>query len=169
VNVIRVSLLPLLLLCHGNTLARSEDKEPTAVIELGGVPSWNLKGGGSSFGPDVAVEVTAIENRLELEVGITPLFSHHSTEWSTDLLFKKPWTLSRKAEFMLGVGPEWIHRRENGVTTNSLAVAVAPDFMFWRSSRHRWGWFIEPSYEYDFDRRREQSFSIAVGLLIGVP
>jgi hypothetical protein len=46
---------------------------------------------------------------LELEVGVTPLFGRHSTEWNTDLLFKKPWTLPKKAELMLGVGPEWVH------------------------------------------------------------
>ncbi len=64
----------------------------------------------------LAVEVTPIENWLELEAGITPLFSrHHSTEWDTDLLFKKPWTLSKKAELMVGVGPEWVHTREPGM------------------------------------------------------
>ena len=45
-------------------------------------------------------------------MGVTPAFSHHSTEWDTDLLFKKPWTLSEKVEFMFGIGPEWIHTRD---------------------------------------------------------
>jgi hypothetical protein len=40
-----------------------------------------LKDGGSSFGPTVAVEVTPIENWLELEAGVAPLFTRHSTEW----------------------------------------------------------------------------------------
>jgi len=51
---------------------------------------------------------------LELESGLTPLFKRHSTEWDTDFLFKKPWTLSRTAEFMLGVGPEWEVVRQGG-------------------------------------------------------
>jgi hypothetical protein len=63
------------------------------------------------FGPDLAVEVTPIENWLELEEGVIPLFTGHSTEWDVDLLVKKPWTLSKKAEFMFGVGPEWVHTR----------------------------------------------------------
>ena len=54
--------------------------------------------------------MTPIENWLELEFGVTPTFSHHSTEWDTDVLFKKPWTLSKKVEFMFGVGPEWIRQ-----------------------------------------------------------
>src|SRR5579863_6570725 len=151
--IIRPTLLASLLLCFGSAFAQSVDKEPAAVVELGGVADDSLKGGALSFGPAVAIEITPIENWLELEAGVTPLFGPHSTEWQTDLLFKKPWTLSRKAEFMLGVGPEWIHARSSGATTNAIAVEVAPDFMFWPSAkRHRLGWYIEPSYDYSFGR-----------------
>jgi hypothetical protein len=93
-----------------------------AIVELGGAAGWSFNNGGASFGADAAVEVTPIENWLELEAGVAPLFSrHHSTEWDSDLLLKKPWTLSRKAEFMAGVGPEWVHTREFGMGTNSIA------------------------------------------------
>ena len=34
--------------------------------------------------------------------------------WDVDLLFKKPWTLSPKAEFMLGAGPEWVYLKQQG-------------------------------------------------------
>jgi hypothetical protein len=40
------------------------------------------------------------------------------------LLFKKPWTISPKAEFMLGIGPEWVYLGQNGKTTNSIAGEV---------------------------------------------
>jgi hypothetical protein len=53
-----------------------------------------------------------------------------------------------KVEFMFGVGPEWIHTRAYGVTTNSLAAEVVWDFMFWPSPKRRFGWFLEPSYDY---------------------
>lgn len=76
----------------------------------------------------------------ELEFGVTPTFTHHSTEWDMDFLFKKPWTLAKRVEFMFGVGPEWIHIRENGITTNSVAGEVALDFMFWPSPKRRFGW-----------------------------
>ena len=60
----------------------------------------------AGFGPTVAVEVTPLKNWLEIEAGVTPLFSNGHTELDTDLLFKKPFTLSNAVEFMLGVGPE---------------------------------------------------------------
>lgn len=158
-----------LFLCSGNAFAQSVVKEPAAVVELGGDAGWSLKGGGSSFGPTVAVEVTPIENWLELEGGVTRLFARHSTEWDTDLLFKKPWTLSHKAEFMFGVGPEWVHTRANSVTTNSAAGEAVLDFMFWPTGKHRFGWYLEPAYEYDFGQGHEQSVGISGGLLIAIP
>src|SRR6202789_2685847 len=135
-NRTRSILVASLFLC-ANILAQSvdTDPEPAAVLELGAAGSWNLQGG-SSFGADVAVEVTPIENWLEIEAGVTPLFTRHSTEWDTDLLFKKPWTLSGKVEFMFGAGPEWIHTREYGVTTNSLGGEAVLDFMFWPAAKH---------------------------------
>ena len=154
-----------LLLCGGMALA--QDAEPAAVMELGGAAAHNIKDGGPSGGGDIAVEVTPVENWLELEAGVSPLFSRHSTEWDTDLLFKKPWTLSKKAEFMFGVGPEWVHTRQNGVSANSVAGEAVLDFMFWPSG-HRFGWFLEPGYEYKFARGHEQSIGISFGLLIAI-
>jgi hypothetical protein len=156
------------LLSCGHAFAQSVVDEPAAVVELGGAASWNLKGG-SSFGPDVAAEITPLENWLELEAGTTPLFSSRSTEWDTDLLFKKPWTLSEKVEFMFGVGPEWIHTRQYGTTTNSLGGEVVLDFMFWPSAKHRLGWYLEPGYDYNFGRGHERSIGISGGLLIAIP
>lgn len=164
-------LLTSLFFCSRDISAQSVDKdsEPAAILELGGAAARDLKGGGSSFGGDLAVEFTPIEKWLEIEVGTTPLFRRHSTEWDTDVLFKKPWTLSEKVEFMLGVGPEWIHTRSFGVTTNSLGGEVVLDFMFWPSSKHRLGWFLEPGYDYSFARGHERSFGISAGLLIAIP
>ncbi len=166
----RFILLAALLLCSGSAFAQSADKESAAILELGGAASWNVKGGGSAFGPSAAVEVTPIEHWLELEAGVTPLFSrHHSAEWNTDLLFKKPWSLSKKIEFMVGVGPEWVHARDNGLTTNSFSAEAAADFMFWRSAKHKFGWYVEPAYEYSFKRGHEQSLGFTAGLLIAIP
>jgi len=163
-------LIASIFLCSGNAFAQAVDKEPepAAIVELGGAGSRSLKGGGSSYGADVAIEVTPIENWLELEAGVTPLFTRHSTEWDIDFLFKKPWTLSKKAEFMIGVGPEWVHTRQYGVTTNSLAIEAVLDFMFWPSGKHRFGWYLEPGYEYGFGRGHERSVGISGGLLIAI-
>lgn len=83
-----------LVLSTLGAFAQTEDKDPVAVVEIGGATDWNVAGGAAAFGGDLAVEVTPIENWLELEMGTSPSFTHHSTEWDTDLLFKKPWTLS---------------------------------------------------------------------------
>jgi hypothetical protein len=167
----KISLvLTSLSFCLTNLAAQSVDKEPepAAIVELGGAAARDLKGGGSSFGGDLAVEFTPIEKWLEIEVGTTPLFRRHSTEWDTDLLFKKPWTLSEKVEFMFGLGPEWIHTKASGVTTNALGGEVVLDFMFWPSSKHRFGWFLEPGFDYSFARGHERSIGISGGLLIAL-
>ena len=165
----RSALIASLLFCSASVFAQSPGKEPAAILEIGAAPAISLKGGGGSFGPTVAVEVEPIEHWLELEAGVTPFFTRHSTEWDTDLLFKKPWTLSRKAEFMFGVGPEWIHRSQSNVVTNSVGGEVALDFMFWPKGKHKFGWYVEPAYDYDFGRGHDQSISITAGLLIAIP
>ena len=154
----------------GSAFARNDDHdtdEPVAIVELGGAGSWNLKGG-PSYGADFAAEITPIENWLELEAGVTPLFTRGATEWDTDLLFKKPWTLSKKLEFMMGVGPTWVHMRQSGKTTNSFAGEAVLDFMFWPSGKHRFGWYFEPGFESTFGRPAERSLGITTGLLIGI-
>jgi hypothetical protein len=159
-----------LILWPGSALAQQADTEPEsiAIVELGAAAARDLKNPGSSFGPDAAVEVTPIENWLEIEAGVSPLFARHSTEWDVDLLFKKPWTLSKKAELMVGVGPAWDHSRQNGVTTNSFAGEAVLDFMFWPSGKHRFGWYLEPGYEYSFARGHDRSIGISGGLLIAI-
>src|SRR5580704_5808943 len=153
---------------NGSVQSDPPEKEAAAILEVGAEPARSLSGGGWTLSPTVAVEVTPIENWLELEFGVTPTFSRHSTEWDTDFLFKKPWTLSKKVEFMFGVGPEWIHIRESGITTNSVAGEIAADFMFWPSPKHRFGWYLEPGYEYGFGRAHERSAGISGGLLIAI-
>jgi hypothetical protein len=168
-NTARSVLIICLCLCSGSAFGQSSEKEPVAVLEIGPAVNRSLTEGQSAFGPTVAVEVTPIENWLELEAGVTPLFRRHSTEWGTDLLFKKPWTLSDKNEFMIGVGPEWIHTNAFGVKQNSIAAELVADFMFWPSRKHRFGWYLEPSYEYKFGPGHEHSLGISGGLLIAIP
>ena len=168
-NAAKPVLIASLFLCAGNAFAQSVEKEPAAVVEMGAAIDRSLTEGQSSFGPTVAVEVTPIENWLELEAGATPLFRRHSTEWGIDLLFKKPWTLSDRREFMIGIGPEWIHTNAYGVKMNSVGVEIGPDFMFWRSRKHKVGWYLEPSYEYKFGRGHEQSLGVSGGILIAIP
>jgi hypothetical protein len=147
----------------------NEDKDPVAILELGAATSWNISGGAATFAPNLAAETTLIENWLEIEAGVSPFYTSRTTEWDTDFLVKKPWTLSRKAEFMVGVGPSWIYLKQNGKTANSIAGQVAGDFMFWPTGKHRFGWFLEPAYEYSLASGHQQSIGMSCGLLIGIP
>ena len=166
--VTQVGLVIALLLFAGNALTQPEDKEPFAIVELGGAGEWGLKGG-SSFGPTVGIEVTPIENWLELESGVTALLRHGQTEWDTDFLFKKPYTLSGSMELMFGLGPQWAHTIAHRRTTDSIGGEIVLDFMFWRSPERRSGWYLEPSYGYSFDNGHEQSLGVSAGLLIPIP
>jgi hypothetical protein len=146
-----------------------KEKEPVAIVEVGAAGEWPLNHGGSSYGPNLAVEVTPIKEWLEIEAGVTPFFRRGETEWDTDLLFKKPYTLSKTAEFMFGIGPEWSHTIKGGVSTNSIGGEAALDFMFWPRPKRRLGWYLEPSYGYDFSSGHQQSMSLSAGLLIAIP
>jgi hypothetical protein len=161
---IRASLGVLLVASLAFERASAAEKEPTAIIELGGAGGWGLSGG-SSFGPSAAVEFEPIKNWMEIEVGVAPLFGNGRTELDTDILFKKPFTLSDKLEFMVGAGPQWSQPIGG---KGSLGVEAALDFMFWPWPDREYGWFVEPSYSYSFGSGHEQSLGVSFGLLIAI-
>jgi hypothetical protein len=139
-----------------------------AILEVGASTNWNFSGGAATFAPNLAAECTPIENWLELEAGVSPFYTRNSTEWDTDFLFKKPWDLTKKAEFMLGVGPQWAHVRQRSKTSDTFAAELAGDFMFWPNGKHRFGWYLEPAYDYSFAGSHTQSIGMSGGLLIGL-
>ena len=145
------------------------DKEPIAVGEIGAATSRDIKGGTSSFGYSLAVEVTPVEDWLELELGVTPTFASRLKATDVDFLFKKPWTFSTKLEFMFGLGADWSHINDHDVNSNNFNGEIALDFMFWPYKKHRFGWYLEPEYDYGFSRLHEQSMGISGGLLIAIP
>ena len=138
----------------------ADDDHRGAVVELGSAGESGLNGGKPSFGPSLAVEVTPIEHWLEIEAGITPLFSKGGTEWEADLVFKKPFQLSKNVEFMVGVGPQWS-------STSAFGSVAVLDFMIWTTPQ--FGWFVEPSYSYAFTRGHDQNLAVNIGLLIALP
>ncbi|MGP0091403.1 MAG: hypothetical protein ACLPKB_15815 [Xanthobacteraceae bacterium] len=136
------------------------DNDRGAVLEIGAAGEWGLGDGKSSLGPNVALEVTPIEHWLEIEMGLTPLLSKGSAELDADVVFKKPFQLSKTVEFMIGIGPEWV------TPANSLGAVAVLDFMFWPTPRY--GWFVEPSYSYAFDSGHDKNLAVSVGLLIAL-
>jgi hypothetical protein len=162
-----IGFMAALLLFAGAALA--EDKDPAAVVEIGGAGEWSLNNGGSSFGPVAAVEVTLLKDWLEIEAGVTSLFSRGQTEWDADFVLKKPFDLSPSVELEPGIGPEWIHTTGGGRTTDALAGEAVLDVMVWPTRDRKLGWFLEPSYSYSFSKDHEQSLGMSVGLLIAIP
>ncbi len=158
-----------LLLLGSAATALGEDREPLAVVALGGAGEWSLRNGGPSLGPTASVEVVPFKNWLEIEAGITPLFGRGQSEWNTDLVFKKPLDLSPTIELEPGIGPAWIHTTGGGRTTNSIAGEVTLDFHYWTWPGRKFGWFLEPSYSYSFSRDHGQSLGVSVGLLVAIP
>lgn len=140
----------------------AEDKEPIAVFEIGAAANLpNVP----SYGPTIAVEFTPIKDWLEIEIGTGPFFGAGPADWSTDILFKKPFDLSDTAELMVGAGPAF-DTTFGGSTM--IGAEVALDFMFWPWPDRKYGWFLEPSYTYSFINGTAQSFGVSVGLLIAI-
>jgi hypothetical protein len=143
--------------------ALAEDKDSFAVVELGGAGDWGVPSGAASFGPTAGVEFTPIKNWLVIETSVTPQFNRGQTEWNTDFVFEKPFDLSPTVEFEPGIGPAWIHAKND-----SIAAEVVADFMFWPTPDRKYGWFLEPSYSYSFASGHQQSFGVSGGLLISI-
>ena len=162
-------LIALLFVVKVFGQVQEKEKEPAAILEIGAAGEWALTHGTPSYGPSVAVEVTPIKEWLEIEAGTTPFFSRGQTEWDTDLLFKKPYGLSKTAEFMFGIGPEWAHTIQGAKSSNALGGEAALDFMLWPWQKRRFGWYLEPTYGYSFASGHDQSMSVTVGLLIAIP
>jgi hypothetical protein len=141
-----------------------DDRDHAIVYELGLAGDWS-RTEGLHPGGTAAFEVTPIEHWLELEFGFTAIRADTSTEMPIDVLFKKPWQISRTFEFMIGVGPELIHAtgRDGGTY---WGVSSVLDFMFW--PKRNVGWYFEPGYEVTFrDGTNHRGLGMAAGVLIG--
>jgi hypothetical protein len=85
-------------------------------------------------------------------------------EIPVDLLFKKPWRISRTVEFMAGVGPELIHSTVEHRTFWGLSAVG--DLMVW--PRQNVGWYLEPGIERTFERGAHgMGFAMAAGIILG--
>ena len=120
------------------------------------------------LGPTAALDIPVIADWLEIEAGVTALLSNSHTEWETGLLFKKPYTLSESVEFEIGVGPAWLHTTNASRAGDSLGAEAALEFQIWPWADRRLGWYVEPSYGYDFGRGHERSLGLTMGLLIPI-
>ncbi len=149
------------------TEPEEKDKDYAAVLELGGAGEWKIGSGAFHPGGSLAVEFTPIKDRLEMEVGVSASPADGGVEVPVDLLFKKPYRVSRQVEFMWGVGPEVV--RVTGTDHNGVFLGgeAALDFMFWPFHGDV-GLFVEPSYDFVFRNGVEHGAGGSAGILIGL-
>lgn len=131
------------------------------VLEIGTTGEQGLGGDGkTSFGPSIALAVTPIEHLLEIEFGVAPMISGGDTDWKGEIIFKKPFELSKNVELLVGIGPEW------STLSNSFGAVAKLDLVYWKTPQ--FGWFVEPSYSYGLNRDHEQNLTLKVGLLFAL-
>jgi hypothetical protein len=160
--LLALCLLVVLALCR-LLPAVGQEIDHAAVFELGGALARDTKGPSPwQGGGTVAVELTPIERWLEIEIGAAALRGQNGTELSADFLLKKPFRLSARSEFMIGLGPEVV--RTAGGSTH-LGVEGALDLMFW--PRKNIGWYLEPGYEVVFGHTTSRAVNLTGGLLFG--
>jgi hypothetical protein len=156
----------LFMSAHGAAAAEKaateKDNDPVWVAMIGAAGEWGIPGGSVSSGPSLAVEFNVIKDWLEIEIGGAKLFRRSSSEFESEIVFRKPFTLSETAELMIGLGPMWSQARGE---TGKLGTTFAADVMFWSSPERKYGWFVEPSYS--LSPGNERSFAVSFGLLIG--
>jgi hypothetical protein len=140
----------------------AEEKEPIAVLELGGAGAWNMHGE-FGLGPSAALEFEPIKDSLVIEAGLAPLFDRSGhADWDFDLLFRRPFDLSKKVEFEPGIGPTWN-------AAGQVGAQVSFEFMIWTSEAREFGWFIDPSYSVSLASGHQQSVGLSLGLLFAIP
>jgi hypothetical protein len=140
---------------------QAEEKEPIAVLELGGASEWGLRAARPSYGPSAAAEFTAIKDWLEVEPSIAPLFNDGHAEWTASVIFRKPFEVSKTIEFEPGIGPEWS-------SDGKVAGVLSLHFTIWSTPAQKFGWFVEPTYSCSFSSGHEQALGMAVGLLVPI-
>jgi hypothetical protein len=131
------------------------------VLEVAPAGEWELGGDGkTSFGPSFALAVTPIEHQLEVEFGLTPMIDHGSADWEGEIVFKKPFELTKNWELLVGAGPQW------AMPSNSFGAIAKLDLVYWKTSQV--GLFVEPSYSYAFTPGHEQNFTLKAGFLFAL-
>jgi hypothetical protein len=162
-----IAVIVGLVLVAGEARADEKEKESSVVIELGGGGEWDIRGGAGAYGPNLAMEFEVIEHWLEIETGVAPRFERGGSEVEFELIFKKPFELSESLEFLIGAGPVWVHHAEES-PKDSIAGEAIVELVYWPWDNHKVGFFVEPSYSYNFGEGHEKAVGVTAGLHIGI-
>ncbi len=100
-NLAVIGLTAILLTPAQIVAAAEKDKDPLAVVMLGAAGEWDFPGGDFSLGPSVAVEFGMIKDWLEIEIGGAKLFRRGTSEWESEVVFRKGGWRARAKEILL--------------------------------------------------------------------
>jgi hypothetical protein len=140
------------------------DDHGSIIFQVGAAGEASLAHGTANFGPNLAAEITPIEDWLEIEAGVSALVTTEHTELSEDLVFKKPFRLTLTAELMIGLGPFFSHTSSGPDAGSAHGAEIVFDFMFW--PRQRRGWYVEPSWSHTAGTGK-QAIALTAGYLLG--
>lgn len=161
-------LYPRSVLADGQGQRKEDEErqlEHTIIVGVGGATELELADGSLHPGANLMIEWDAIENWLEFELEASMLFADHGREIPIGLTIKKPFHLARWAEFMVGVGPEFVYVPTRTTQGTFFGAQAVLDFMFWPTER--FGLWIEPSYDLIFRDGLSHGLGSTGGLLIG--
>ena len=168
-NAIKMTLLALALASsvHGTAASAKESTDDRQLILLvGPATEKSLVDGSTAYGTSLAVEFTAVEHQLEIEVGAQYLSSSNPKELGAQIIFKKPLELAQDVELGLGLGPAIWRKTSSPNNSLQLGVTFVADFMFWTTKKV--GWYISPSYTYGIGGNAERTLGISAGLLFSM-
>jgi hypothetical protein len=160
------SFIPGLALAQGPDAASSPSDEGYLLIfGAGGAGELELAGAGH-LGLSAFLEIEAVDKWLETEIGGQVLAIEGGREASVDLLFKKPFTLTKRLEVMIGLGPALIRtQRRPDPDHTSWGLEAAVDFMYW--PRRHVGLWLEPAYEIVLSHGIAHALSCTGGPMLG--
>ena len=168
-NAIKMTLLALALASsvHGTAASAKESTDDRQLILLvGPATEKSLVDGSTAYGTSLAVEFTAVEHQLEIEVGAQYLSTSNPKELGAQIIFKKPLELAQDVELGLGLGPAIWRKTSSPNNSLQLGVTFVADFMFWTTKKV--GWYISPSYTYGIGGNAERTLGISAGLLFSM-
>ena len=141
-----ITVITGLLIVAGGALAEEKEKsdKSSVVVEFGGGGEWDVHGGAGAYGPYLALEYEVIEHWLEIETAVAPRFSNGQAEVEFELIFKKPFELSKSLEFLIGAGPVWVHRTEESPKASIAGEAIV-ELVYWPWDDHKVGFFVSPA------------------------
>lgn len=142
-----------------------EPFEHRVIVGVGGAAELELGEGSLHPGVNAFVEIEAVENWLELELGASVLAAEGGVEVPIDLLFKKPFRLARHLELMVGLGPELVRVSTPTTKGTFLGAELALDLMFWPSRAV--GLWVEPTYDLVFRSGVRQGLGCTGGIIFG--